>query len=178
MALIPARKLVFLDETGCNVTLSRLRGWAPSGVRAEAFRPVNRGKNVTVTGAIRLTGQVCLKTLVGAMNKERFVDFVRQCLAPRLEVDDVVVMDNLRAHYADEAIEAIESRGAHVLFLPPYSPDLNPIELLWAALKRHIRRTAARELGSLRNAIRAAWRRTRRLQLANLFRACGYHQGK
>lgn len=101
---------------------------------------------------------------------------MRHDLAPRLKKDDVVVMDNLQAHYATDAFQAIEARGAHVLFLPPYSPDMNPIEMVWSWIKNLLRRVAARAFESLIAAISAAWRRVKGLSLQAFFKTSGYGQ--
>lgn len=176
MEVLPMENLVFLDESGCNVAMTRTHGWAPEGERAHSSRPFNHGDNITLIGAIRASGPVVLRRMRGSMNKERFINFVRHDLAPRLAKDDVVVLDNLGSHYADEAIQAIEARCAHVLFLPRYSPDMNPIEMVWSWVKRQLRRVAARTFDSLLGAINTAWRRVKRLSLTAFIRACGYGQ--
>lgn len=173
-AVLPAEKLVFLDETGTNLGMDRTRGWAPQGMRAKGVRPFRSWKNYTTVGAIRLTGPVVRRTFDGPMNSERFSLFVRANLVPRLEADDIVVMDNLSAHYVPEAVAAIEAVGAHVLFLPPYSPDWNPIEMAWFMFKTSLRRIAPRTVDDLKAAICSAWRRLGRTTFANIFKHCGY----
>lgn len=119
-------------------------GRAPAGVRVADSKPANWGKNLTVVGAIKNDRIVCHRTFEGAMNKPRFIDFIGHVLSPRLSPGAVVVLDNLRAHHAPEVREAVEAAGAHVLYLPPYSPDLNPIELCWSFAKACPRRLAHR----------------------------------
>jgi len=137
-------------------------------------RRVNHGGNTTIVGAIRRDGPVCMRSFHGAMNAARFTAFVKSALAPRLRPGDIVVLDNLSSHWSKPAIGAIEARGAYALFLPPYSPDMNPIELVWPVVKRYLRRVAAGTTDVLRAALRIAWRRASHLNYDNLLRACGY----
>lgn len=174
MRLIPVDKLLFLDESGANLSLSRTRGWAPRGLRAHGLRPANPGVNLTLVGVVGVRGPVCLRTIEGAMNKRHFVRFLKTALVPHLEPDDVLVLDNLRCHWTPEAIAAVEAAGAHVLFLPPYSPDMNPIELVWSVVKAELRKVGARASRELRQAAKNAWLRTRRLSMDRLFRSCGW----
>lgn len=146
--------------------------WAPEGERAEAFRPMNWGQNVTLIGAIRTTGVVALHTMRGAMRTMHFLEFVARHLAPRLRAGDVVLLDNLRQHKDPLVRRMIEKAGAEVLYLPPYSPEYNPIEPFWAAFKSHLRRVEARTTEALFAAI-AALRRTR-FEMRNFFTHCGY----
>lgn len=175
MNLIPAEKLLFLDESGANLSMSRARGWAPRGLRAHGLRPANPGLNLTMVGVVGLRGPVCLRTFEGAMNKKRFVRFIKTALVPRLEADQVLVLDNLRPHWSTQAIAAIEAAGAHVLFLPPYSSDMNPIEMVWSVMKAELRKVGARASDDLRRAAKAAWLRTKNLSMKRLFRKCGWH---
>jgi transposase len=174
MELIPPENFVFLDESGCNAAMTPTHGWSPLGVRCEDERPMNHGKNITMIGAIRQDGPVTLQTIVGAVNHQSFTIFIHKYLAPKLKFDDVVVMDNLRVHYCPEALKAIESTGAHVLFLPPYSPDLNPIEFFWSAMKVRLRRASERTVDALKHAVRSAWRSCAILNVSKLMSACGY----
>lgn len=176
--VLPVNKLVFLDETGTNIGMDRAKGWAPKGTRAKGVRPFRNWKNYTTVGAIRLSGPVAKRTFDGAMNLKRFTHYVRADLAPRLRRDDVVVMDNLGSHYAPEALAAIEAAGAHVLFLPPYSPDWNPIEKAWFMFKNILRRIKARSPEALRRAIRRAWSKLKKSNLAPVFDHCGYGSSK
>lgn len=175
MDLIPTSKLLFLDESGANLSLTRTRGWAPRGLRAHGIRPANPGVNLTLVGVIAERGPVCLRIFGGAMNKKRFLRFVKSALVPHLEPDDVLVLDNLRCHSIPRAVAAIEATGAHVLFLPPYSPDMNPIELVWSVVKSDLRRVGARASRELRQAAKTAWLKTRKLSMNRLFRKCGWH---
>lgn len=153
-------------------------GRAPAGVRVAESKPANWGRNLTVVGAIKNDRVVCHRTMVGAMNKPRFIDFIRHVLCPRIPRGAVVVLDNLRAHHAAEVREAIERVGANVLYLPPYSPDLNPIELCWSFAKTWLRRLARRTETGLRRAINNTMLRVRTGQLQGWFRHCGFGQRK
>jgi len=146
--------------------------WAPEGERAEAFRPVNWGDNVTLIGAIRTTGVVALRSMRGAMKTLHFLEFVARHLVPRLRRGDIVVLDNLRQHKDPLVRQMIENVGAEVLYLPPYSPEYNPIEPFWNAFKSRLRRVAARTTEALLAAI-GALRRTR-FSMQNFFTHCGY----
>lgn len=136
--LDPAR-LVFIDETGLSTKMARLRGRAKRGERCRAGVPHGHWKTTTFTGALRLTGMTAPMVLDGAMNGVAFLAYVEQALVPTLSPGDVVIMDNLPAHKAAGVREAIEAAGAELRFLPPYSPDFNPIEMAFAKLKSVLR---------------------------------------
>jgi transposase len=147
------------------------------GERLVDFKPANWGRSLTVVGAVRSTGVVGHQMIDGAMNTERFLDFLHRRLCPRLGPGDVVVMDNLRAHHASEVRPLIEQRGAEALYLPAYSPDLNPIEQCWAFIKHLLRKAGARTESLVRETVRRAFLRVRKKHLAGWFKHCGYHQG-
>lgn len=174
---IAASRLVFVDETGTNVAMTRLFSRAQVGARAFGKVPKNQGVNLTIVGAIALDGVRALMAYEGGTTREAFLAFVRNALVPSLRADDVVVMDNLGAHYADGVRSAIEAVGASLLYLPPYSPELNPIELTWSKLKAHLRRIEARTLRALAGALPACKSEIRHSDLAGWFRHAGYaHQ--
>ena len=172
--MIPASKLVFIDETGVNRAMTKREAWAPIGFRAVDFVPGNRGRNVTLIGAVRLSGPVAMQTLEDSLNKESFSRYIRSVLVPKLEPGDVVILDNCPCHNDKEALDAIESVGAFVKFLPPYSPDLNPIEMVWNALKRRFERIDVADTAEIRAALRKAWRSLRSLPIFGLFASCSY----
>ena len=171
----PRTSLVFIDETGANRSMTKRQAWAPIGVRAVDHVPANKGKNVTLVGAIRLGGPVVMRTMLEGLKKDTFTYFISKFLAPKLKPGDVVVMDNLRAHYDQRALQAIERAGAFYLFLPPYSPDLNPIEMFWNALKRRFERAGANCVEQVRSCLAGAWKSLKKLDLSDMFTACGYH---
>ncbi len=170
---IPPERMVFLDESGSNVAMATARGWGHVGRRLERERPASRGKNITMAGAIRMTGPVVLKTMEGAMTSRRFVDWAK-ILASRLGDGDVVLMDNLGAHHAPEARAALERHGVRVVYLTPYSPDLNPIEMVWSVVKSKLRRAARRTVARLKKSIVGIWASLRHREFSGLFASCGY----
>ena len=171
--LDPAR-LVFVDETGLSTKMARLRGRAPRGERCRAGVPHGHWKTTTFTGALRLEGMTAPFVYDGAMNGPVFLAYVEQVLGPTLSPGDVVIMDNLPAHKGTAIREAIERVGARLVFLPPYSPDFNPIENAFAKLKTLLRARAERTIDAL-------WDTTGKLidafqpnECANYFQAAGY----
>lgn len=168
--------MIFLDESGCNLAMSSAYGRALRGERVVDHKPANWGENLSVIGAIRVDRVLCHRTFVGAVNGPRFVQFVRETLCPRLYPGDVVVLDNLRPHHAPVVRELVTSVGATLLFLPPYSPDMNPIEPCWSFVKHHLRRLAYRTTDTLRHAIPNVFKRVRTKHLENWFAHCGYGQ--
>jgi transposase len=171
-------RLVFIDESGCNLAMTPSYGRAPAGQRVCDDKPANWGGNITVVGAIKNDRVLCHRTIKGAMNRVAFVAYVRELLAPRLYPGDVVVLDNLRPHHAPEVREVIEAAGALILYMPPYSPDLNPIELCWSFVKTWLRRLRQRTEQGLRAAIRNTFLRVRTDHLVSWFAHCGHGQRK
>jgi transposase len=143
------KKLVFIDETGTNTKMVRLYGRAPKGQRSVGKQPWGHWKTTTFTFGLRSDGLVAPFVLDGAMNRGSFEAYVEQVLAPTLAEGDIVVMDNLAAHKSRKARELIEARGAELLFLPPYSPDLNPIEMAISKFKTLLRKAAERTVPAL-----------------------------
>lgn len=176
VAEVKPEQLVFLDEFGCNTKMTRLFARALKGQRAFGSAPVNYGPNVTVVGAIRLEGMVTEMRLEGAMDGETFLAFTEQFLAPSLRSGDVVVMDNLASHKVKGVVEAIEAVGASVLYLPPYSPDFNPIELCWSKVKAYLRAYAARTKQALDQALAKGFDAVTSQDLNGWFKHCGYLQ--
>jgi len=132
--------LVFIDESGLSTKMARLRGWAPKGERCRAAVPHGHWKTVTFVGGLTLAGFVAPMLLDGPMDGECFLAWVEQMLAPTLRPGDIVVMDNLAAHKVAGVRRAIEACGAELRYLPPYSPDLNPIETAFAKLNAQVHR--------------------------------------
>lgn len=144
------------------------------GQRARGKCPVNYGPNVSVVGAVRLDGLVEALVLDGAFDGEAFMAFTTQLLAPSLRPGDVVVMDNLASHKIVGIVEAIEAVGARVLYLPPYSPDFNPIEMCWSKVKEFLRSQAARTSKALDEAIARGLELVTCSDLRGWFKHCGY----
>jgi transposase len=166
--------LVFLDETWATTNMTRKYGRCPRGERLVAAVPHGHWKTSTFVGALRASGFTAPLVLDGAMNGEAFRAYVEQILAPTLRTGDIVVMDNLGSHKVAGIREAIEARGASLQYLPPYSPDLNPIENSFAKLKSLIRKEAARTRQALWIAIGKFLSRFQPSECANYFAAAGY----
>lgn len=153
IATIDLERLLFLDETGITTTMTRLYGRAPAGQRVHEATPQSHWKVVTLIGALRSSGIVAPMTVEAATDGEVFLAYVENFLCPVLRSEDVVVMDNLSAHKVDGIRQLIETRGARLLYLPPYSPDLNPIEKAWSKIKQILRAIKARSTETLDQAI-------------------------
>jgi transposase len=167
-------KLVFIDETGASTKMARLRGRALKGERCRASVPHGHWKTTTFTGALRLNGLAAPMILDGPMHGMAFLAYVQQVLVPELKPGDVIVMDNLPAHKVTGVREAIEAAGAKLLYLPPYSPDFNPIEMAFAKFKAVLRKAAARTIPDLWQAIAIAVDAFTPAECHNYFAAAGY----
>ena len=140
---------VFLDETSATTNMTRRYGWAPRSERLVDAAPHGHWRTTTFVAGLRSTGVIAPLVLSGSMTGESFRAYVEQFLAPALAKGDVVVMDNLQAHKVAGVREAVAAVGASILYLPPYSPDLNPIEQLFAKLKALLRKAATRTRDAL-----------------------------
>lgn len=158
--------LVFLDEAGSNLGMTPSRGYAPRGERVVDHAPKSRGTNVSILAAMTWEGPLGARTFDGAVNGPRFVQWIKTVLAPKLWAGAVVVMDNARFHKVAGVAEALAKVGARALYLPPYSPDLNPIELMWSKVKTLLRQAKARTHDALKAAIRAALRKVTAMDAA------------
>ena len=171
--LDPSR-LVFVDETGASTKMARRYGRSLRGERCVASVPHGHWKTTTFVAGLRLSGLTASMTLDGAMDGVAFVAWVEQMLAPTLKSGDIVIMDNLPAHKATAVRVAIEAVGAELRYLPPYSPDLNPIELAYSKFKALLKKAAARSLEALWAAISSAIPEIRPNECVNYFNAAGY----
>jgi transposase len=167
-------RLVFIDETGASTKMARLYGRAPRGQRCRAPVPHGHWKTTTFTAALRLGGLTAPMLLDGPMNSAAFLAYVEQVLVPTLTPGDIVVMDNLPAHKPASVRRAIEATGALLLYLPPYSPDFNPIEMAFAKLKAVLKKIAARTVPELWQAIAASLFSFTTPEYRNYFAAAGY----
>jgi len=167
--------LVFLDESGAKTNMTRLYGRSPVGERCNFSAAHGHWTTTTMISAMRIEGVIREATLLldGPMNAATFLGYVERCLAPSLRAGEVVVMDNLGAHKVDGVERAIERADASVWWLPPYSPDLNPIEKLWSKVKAWLRRAMADTLDGLTLAAGDAFRAVNAEECANYFRSCG-----
>ncbi|MCD7947319.1 MAG: IS630 family transposase [Oscillospiraceae bacterium] len=167
-------KLVFLDESGVNTNMSRLYARAQGGKRANDAVPLNTGVSTTILSSVRINGERVYTTFSGAVNGERFKEYLREFLVDSLHPGDIVIMDNLRSHKVAGVAELVASSGATILYLPPYSPDLNPIEQMWSKIKAYLRMVKARTVDSLHAAIPDAFDCVSSSDISGWFAACGY----
>jgi transposase len=174
MAGLDLRRLKFIDESGVNLALTRLYGRAPRGERAVGSTPINYGRNLTLIGALSSGGLDALLTIEGATDGEVFRVYTQRVLCPTLKAGDIVVMDNLGAHKVSGIREAIEARGAQLIYLPPYSPDLSPIERCWSKIKTALRAMGARTRRKLERAIKRALETITKSDALAWFAHCGY----
>jgi transposase len=157
LAREPATALVFVDESGATTKLSRLRARSPEGQRAVGRVPHGHYQTTTLIAGIGLRGACSPWLFEGAMDGEMFLAWVIQGLVPTLQKGDVVIMDNLATHKVQGVCEAIEAAGARLLYLPPYSPDYNPIENMWSKIKQILRTQAPRTASELIAAAKIAF---------------------
>jgi len=170
------RRLVFLDETWATTNMVRTRGRAPKGERLVCAVPHGHWHTTTFLCGLRMTGLVAPLVLDGAINGPAFLAYTEQFLAPILGPGDIVVLDNLSSHKLSRVRDAIEACGASILYLPPYSPDLNPIELAFSKLKRLLRDAAERSLDALWRTIGRLLKRFTPDECASYIRHCGFAQ--
>jgi transposase len=147
-------KLVFLDEVSINCAMTRLRGWGEKHSRVVDYVPDARFERTSILATVRLSGVTAPITFKGTLNGDLFGLYVKYMLAPTLSVGDVVFLDNLSVHKVDGVFDPIFERGAFVWFLPKYSPDLNPIELVWSKVKAILRKLKARTFEELQAALK------------------------
>ncbi len=171
---IDPERLVFIDETWAKTNMTRLRGWAPRGRKLLAKLPQGRWRTLTLLAALRYDRIDAPCVIDGPINGESFLAYVEQVLVPTLKPGDIVVIDNLGSHKGKAVRHAIRATGAKLFFLPPYSPDLNPIEQVFAKLKTLLRKAAERT-------VEATWKRIGTLlhaftpqECANYFKNAGY----
>ena len=167
-------RLVFLDETGASTKMARRYGRAFYGHRLVSKVPHGHWKTTTFVGALRCTGMTAPLVVDGPINGDVFLAYVQQQLVPTLRSGDTVIMDNLSSHKRAGVREAIEAVGARLEFLPPYSPDLNPIELAFAKLKALLRKAAARTIEDLESTIASLLDQFTPQECRAYFRHCGY----
>lgn len=176
---LDSSRLIFLDETWATTNMARTHGRAPRGERLVAPVPYGHWHTTTFLCGLRQDGLVAPLVLDGAINGAAFLAYVEQMLCPTLRIGDIVICDNLASHKVAGVREAIEARGASLLYLPAYSPDLNPIELAFSKLKRLLRSAAERTVEALWNAIGQLISEFGADECANYFRHCGYsHSGR
>ena len=171
---VEPERLIFVDEMGTNTSLSPIYGWSKKGERAHCSVPRNRGKNTTVLSSMSVEGMGPSLAVEGATTAVVFEAYVERVLAPTLRKGQVVVMDNLSAHKGERVKQLIEGLGCELVYLPPYSPDLNPIEEAFGKMKDLIRKAEARTKEALLEAIGAAISALSARDARGYFEHCGY----
>ena len=167
-------RLIFIDETWAKTNMTRLRGRAPVGERLIAKVPHGHWKTTTLIAALDAAGIRCSTVVDGAVNADVFEAFVAQVLVPALRPGDIVVMDNLSSHKRPRTRELIASAGAATWYLPPYSPDLNPIENVFSKLKQRLRSLACRTRDALWRVMQSVLDQITPSDASNCFEHCGY----
>lgn len=167
-------RLVFLDETGLNTKMARLYGRAQGGLRCPGSIPHGHWATSTFIGALRHDRMTAPLLIDGAMDGAMFLAYIQEVLVPELHMNDIVVCDNLSSHKVQGVRQAIEAAGAHLFYLPPYSPDLNPIEMAFSKLKAHLRRHAARDFETLLKALASTLDTFSPTHCINFFRHANY----
>lgn len=171
---LDVRKFVFIDEMGSNLSFTRLFGRAEPGKRVVDRVPGDRGKNVSTIGAIRLSGLMTGLSVEGPVDGDLMLFFVEEMLAPLLKGGEIIFMDNVPLHKQDEIEDLVEACGAFIFFLPPYSPDFNPIENCWSKIKTILRSLKPRTLEELLNALVEAFSSITVKDIIGWFTHCGY----
>lgn len=171
---ILAKDLIFIDESGVNLALTRLFARSPKGQTAYGTRPQKRGKNVSMIGAISLSGVVAQINLIGSTDGLTFEAFISQRLVPQLWAGSCVVMDNCSIHKGAEIEALLNQAGARLIYLPPYSPDFSPIENCWSKIKRILCSIGARTYPDLAQAIHSAFEQVSLKDIRNWFTHCCY----
>jgi transposase len=167
-------KLVFIDETGASTNLARKGGRCRRGRRLRAAIPHGHYKTITLVAGLRLSGLVAERAYDRPINAALFEEWVEKSLVPALAKGDVVVMDNLPAHKGPRVEKLIKAAGAELRYLPPYSPDMNPIEKAYSKLKAYLRKIAERTIAGLMRALEALTDIFKQAECENYFTACGY----
>ena len=166
--------MVFLDESGANTDMTRYYARVEGGARANDSTLLNTPTSTTILSSIRADGEAVYTTLDGAVNGERFKEYLKEKLIHTLKPGDILIMDNLRSHKVQGVREIVESVGAKIIYLPPYSPDLNPIEQMWSKIKAFLRSVKARTVDSLLAAIPLAFQAVSAKDVEGWFSSSGY----
>ena len=174
MRRVPHQRLRFLDEAGATTILTRLYARAVGGNRTTEAVPRNYGASTSMISTMGVSGAEATMLVEGSVDTLVFNAYCEQVLRPTLQAGDVIVLDNLGVHRASRIEEITRSCGARVIWLPPYSPDFSPIELMWSKVKTYLRRVKARTQEELEEAIRAALETITASDCLNWFRHCGY----
>lgn len=174
LAPIAANQLIFIDETGANLNLAPPYGWAPSPERAYDQKPTAKGQRVNTIGALSQQGITAALIFEGTLTTAVFLQFLLECFMPVLTKDNVVIMDNATPHKAKAIREVLAAKGIRAVFLPPYSPQLNPIEMGWSKVKQLLRRWRPRTVEHLVGSFEQAVNSISSFEAVNYFNAAGY----
>lgn len=174
MGTLEIDRLVFLDESGSNVNMTRRYGRAKKKERVRDDVPLTKPKNTTVLSSIRLDGTTAHTVYSGGTTGEKFLKYLKGTLIPTLHKGDIVVMDNLRTHHMEQVRTVLEEAGMKILYLPPYSPDFNPIEMMWSKVKAHLRRLKNRTVETLTEGIEEAMKLITHEDCVGWFSHAGY----
>ena len=165
---------MFLDESRCNTDMTRRYAYSLGGSRAVDSAPLSKPKNTTILSSIQLDGTLRYTTFSGGTTVERFKRYLETDLLPHLNGNSVLIMDNMKSHHAKAVRNLLDSSGVRCIYLPPYSPDLNPIEKLWSKVKSFLRKFKARTLDALPNTIQCAFQTVSPSNCSGWFHSCGY----
>lgn len=168
-------KMVFLDESGVNIDMTRHYGRAPHKERVVDHTPENTPTNTTILSSIRLDGSTAHTTYQGGTTGDRFVEYLENDLIPTLHEGDIIIMDNMRSHHIKKVAEVIQNAKMHLLYLPPYSPDFNPIEKMWSKIKSILRKMKIRSISKLSDAIKDAFTYVVQSDCLGWYRSCGIY---
>jgi transposase len=174
---LDANNLIFIDESGANLRMESTYARSEGGLRIKMPVPFNRGPQLSMIGAISTKKVEAALYGEWSTNGEIFLSFIENQLIPKLKPNHIVVMDNIKFHMQEAVAKAIQSKGAKVIFLPPYSPDLSPIENMWSKIKNTLRRFAPRSLKAFKKIIRVAFEEISKSDLIGWFKHCGYKTG-
>ena len=171
-----ADHLVFLDESGVNTNMTRHYARSKKNQRAVDSTPVNTPCNTTILSSIRLDGSTAYTVYQGGTTTERFIEYLKTKLIPSLSRTDVIIMDNMRSHHSKAVKQVLDEADIAYCYLPPYSPDLNPIEKMWSKIKAFLRKKKIRIVAKLPEAIEKAFSTIQQSDCLGWFRSCNYVQ--
>ena len=170
-----ANRMVFLDESGVNTDLTRIYGRSIGKTRVVDHAPLNTPSSTTILSSIRADGSHVTITYTGGTSGARFASYIKDNLIPVLHTGDIVIMDNLRSHHVKAVEEAFANTDIQCQYLPPYSPDLNPIEKMWSKMKSILRTQKVRDVSKLPEAVSDALKKVTQTDCIHWFKSCGYY---
>lgn len=175
MMSLDAKKLIFVDESGANLRMASRYARGEGGKRVKMPVPCDRGPQISIIGAVSMEKVEAALYGEWATNGEIFLTFIEECLSPQLKPGHIVIMDNVKFHLQTKIADAIQSKGASIVFLPPYSPDFSPIENMWSKIKNSLRKLMPRTPRGFKKAIKIAFEGISECNLTGWFGHCGYN---